>query len=517
MRLKKAIWLIVMLAVFLAALPAAGAAGPASPIVRLDILTVNDFHGALAESGQQPGAAKLAQYLKDEIAKNPAGTLVLSAGDMFQGSADSNLLYGKPVVAMMNEVGFTAMAVGNHEFDWGSKILRDRIQQSRFPYLAANIMDKTTGRPADFVQPYVMLEKMGVTIAIIGLATPETAYKANPRFVAAYDFTDPVKAVNSLVPELRKKGAAIIIVLSHLGCEQDPATREITGEAADLAKAAKGIDVLVTGHSHQVIAGKINGVSVVQAGHNGKAVAKVSLAYTKAEREILAVTEKVASLNAAELSPDPAVGKLLAQARDEAAPVKNRIVGSAAGALPHDKNKLSVLGQWASDAMRQTAGADIAFQNGGGLRTGISAGPVTMGVLYEVLPFDNTLVTTELTGQQVLEVLEHGIKNPKLGMLQYSGIKVKYDAGMPAGKRIVEVTLADGRPLDLKGKYRVATNDFMAAGGDGYTVFKDSALTDTFVFVRDILANAVKKAGSIEFQGDDRFMEAWINRMPVAA
>jgi len=179
-------------------------------VVPLQILTVNDFHGALLENGKNPGAAKIAAYLKDMKAQNPNGTLILSAGDMFQGSADSNLLYGKTVVEVMNEIGFDAMTLGNHEFDWGVPILKQRIAQSHFPYLSANIIEKATGNLAPFVKPYALFERSGIKIAVIGMATPQTAYKTSGKTISPYEFEDPTTAVNALLPKIKQEGLTLL-------------------------------------------------------------------------------------------------------------------------------------------------------------------------------------------------------------------------------------------------------------------------------------------------------------------
>lgn len=508
---KRRSW--ILLAVFLLSmLLTAGQAMAAesntnSDIVQLEILTVNDFHGALAENGKNPGAAKLAEYLLEARAQNPDGVLLLSAGDMFQGTPDSNLLYGKTVVDIMNYAKFDAMTLGNHEFDWGIDVLKQRIAQANFPYVCANVIDKRTGKPVDFAKPYVLLQRNGVKIGVIGIATPETAYKTNPRVVSGYIFADPVKVVNTLVPEIKRQGADVIVVLSHLASWME-GNDAIDGDAAMLALQAGGIDAIVSGHSHKMVYGKVNGIPIVQAYYNGRAVGKIELTYNRSSHQVESSAVSVTTLPYDGLTADNQVQLMLEKAQAEIAPVKNVKVGQTARALSHDRNEPdeTLLGQWVTDVMRQTAGADIAFQNGGGLRTGLPQGTITMGNLYEVMPFDNTLYTVELTGQQVMEVLEYGIMNKKIGMVQYSGVKVSYNADGPQDGRIVAVTLPDGTPLSPEKTYKVVTNDFMAAGGDGFTVFKEGKnLHDTCILVRDVLANAIRKQKVVDFAGDDRW------------
>lgn len=489
-------------------LPAVSAAEEPNEIIAINILTINDFHGALAENGKNPGIAKLAAWLKAELAKNPAGTIIVSAGDMFQGTPESNMLYGKPVIEVMNELGFSAMALGNHEFDWGTAVLKECITQSKFPYLAANIIDKATGHVVSFVRPYTIVEKNGIKIAIIGLSTPETAYKTNPQYTKNYSFADPAKTVIRLIPELKQQGADIIIILSHLGSEVDPMSQQIEGEAADLARNGAAIDAIISGHTHRIVAGEVNAVPIIQAGYNGRAVGKITLNFSSKARKMVAAEANIIELAGENLVADSAVQAIVDKAQDEVGPVKNRVLGYTTYELGHDKFTHSVLGQWVTDSMRRRTKADIAFENGGGLRASIPAGTITLGSLYQVVPFDNTLITLELTGKQIMSVLEHGIYNKQIGMVQYSGLNVEYDQSLPDGRKIVKVTLTDGSNLSLTKKYKVVTNDFLVQGGDGFTMFsRGKHKADTQIPLRDCLIEAVTKSKIINATVDMRFKE----------
>lgn len=492
--------LIVLL---LAALLAGAAWSPQPGVVRLDLVSVNDFHGALAANGQNPGAARLAAFLKAERAKNPAGTLLLSAGDMFQGSPDSNLLHGKTVVAFMNEAGFDAMALGNHEFDWGLDVLRERKAQAAFPMLSANIMEKDSGRRVEFVRPYIILERQGLKIAVVGFTTPDTAVTTNPKHVAKFLFADPSAVLTALLPELKAQGVAVVVALGHLASYPG---EEPAGEAAELAKTG-AVAAVISGHSHLKVAGKVAGVPVVQAYYNGRSVAVVHLAVNAANGELLGATAEVRDVPA-DLAPDPATAAIVAAAQREIAPVKGLVLGRSAATLSHDRYQLSPLGQWVTDAMRAAVQTDIALCNGGGLRTGLAAGTVTLGDLYAVVPFDNNLYVAAMTGGQVLAALEHGVGNEKFGTLQFSGLRVEFDRHAPAGSRVKAVTLADGSPLAAERVYTVAVSDFLVAGGDEYVMVKAAAShTDTFRQLRDVLAEAVRQAGVIRFQPDERLEE----------
>jgi len=478
-------------------------------VKKISVLTVNDFHGSLAEAGKNPGAAKLVGYMKAQEKLNKEGTLILSAGDMFQGSADSNLMYGKPVVSIMNAAGFDAMVLGNHEFDWGYEKLDERIEKSDFPYLAANLIEKSTGRVAGFVKPYTIIEKKGVKIGIIGIATPETATKTKPELVAPYDFKDPAETVNALVPEVKNAGADIVIVLSHLGAFQDSKTGEITGEAAEFAKAVKGVDAIIAGHTHVTVCGTVNNIPIVEAYYNGRSSGHLDIYFDTKDKKVVEVIPSVDG-NVIKASPDSNTVGWFKYIQSLIGPIKNEVLGKATGVFPHSpkETQTTLLGNWVTDVMRKTVNADIAIQNGGGLRRDLPAGDVTMGLMYEIMPFDNTLFTVELTGAQVKAAIEHGIMPADMNPGQFSGLKVQYDSTKPAGQRIVNITLSDGTPLSESKLYKVVTNDFQAGGGDNYTMFLEGKNSkDTAIPVRDVLVNEIKAKGTISPEDDGRLTD----------
>ena len=507
-RLRRNIVLLLGLALLLAVVTTAAA--PQYPsLATIDIITINDFHGALVEAGKNPGAGKFAAFLKSERAKNPEATIFLSAGDMFQGSPDSNLLYGKTVVEVLNAMQLDAMTLGNHEFDWGLDKLKERVEQSHFPYVSANVREKISLGSLDFVKPYVMTERIGIKIAIVGIVTPDTAYTTSPKTIENLEFVDPASIVSELIPKLRAQGADLIVVLSHVPSYMNQTTGQVTGDVVDMIEGAPGIDAVVSGHSHQVVQGKVNGVPVVQAYYNGRNLGKISLVYSRTEGKVVFSTAQSLTVPITGVISDPWVQSIVNRAQKEIAPVKDVVIGRTVRDLSHDRYELSLLGQWTSDAMRAATGADIALQNGGGLRTSIPAGAITMGTLYEVMPFDNTLITMELTGRQILQALNHGTGNQRMGDVQFSGVWVQVDRTLPFGSRVIAVTMPDGAPLDLDKSYKVVTNDFMAAGGDEYAVFKEGKnVTDTFITMRYMLMLAVKNAGIIDFRPDNRLLDS---------
>lgn len=184
-----------------------------------------------------------------ELSVSEAVALLADAGDMMQGTAISNVLRGKPVIEVMNRIGYDAAAVGNHEFDWTVKVLEERMDEAGFPFLAANLFEKTTGKRVDWAKPYTILKRRGLKVAIIGVTTPETAFTTLPANVADIEFRDPALVINQLAKELREDGVNLVLVAGHLGGAVDK-TGAITGPAADVASAVYGVDAIAGGHTH---------------------------------------------------------------------------------------------------------------------------------------------------------------------------------------------------------------------------------------------------------------------------
>lgn len=469
LRYLQKLFLPLLLVLFLASPPGSAASSDAQTVA-VTIIGVNDFHGALCETKTEPGAAKLGRAIKDLQKRNPENTILLSAGDMLQGSVDSNLTHGKIVIDLMNELKFDAMAVGNHEFDWQLDPLKERAKQANFPFLSANTLDRNTQEILFPFKPYTILERSGVKIAVIGLTTTETSYKSHPANTQGLVFSDPVQITAALIEKLRMEGADIILLLAHLGCYVDETTGQLTGEAAELAASVQGADYLLSGHSHTLILQPMNGLLILQSGSKGQYLECIDLIYAKQNKKILHSNARLIRLEPDALQEDPFIRELYLKESKTIREMKASYAGFASTDLFHDRRKVSPLGSWICDVIRTTMNADIAFYNGGGIRASLEAGPVTYGKLYEILPFDNTIVTVWLSGAQIRSALEYGLDAGQRLGLQFSGLSVSYDETQPAGSRVVNVTLSDGTPLDTAQLYLVAVNDFMAAGGDGFSM-----------------------------------------------
>lgn len=473
--------------------------------VEIKILSINDFHGALLEKDKTPGAAKLATFILNERALNPKGTLLLSAGDMFQGSVRSNILYGQPVVEMMNNLNFNAMALGNHEFDWGVDVMRKLAKSSSFPWLAANVIENYTNKPLPFTLPYVITKANGINVGIIGLTTPETAYTSSMNVVSNFKFIEPKDILDQTIDDVKKAGAQVVIVVSHLGSSPGAT---ITGEVVAITAQNNKPDAIISGHTHENVAGKVNGIPIVQALTRGHYVGEIKLLYSTTENKVIDSTVQTLLVNPKNLQPNKTMEKIVARSAKKAHAIEQNVLAEAVKPIPHDRHTFSVLGELFTDFVRKDLGTDIAFINGGGLRRSLAQGKVTLGDMYDISPFDNTIVTMDITGKELFSVLEYGIANKTYGYIQFSGLKVEFDASQPVGEKIIKASLINGEPIDMDKRYSIAVPDFMADGGDGYTIFKKGEnIVNSNKVLREIFANSIKNLKKLNIDSDGRLIE----------
>ncbi len=481
---------------------AAPAAAPAPAAETLTILHVNDFHGALepgrpaADRPEEGGAARLAALVRAE--RTPT-TLFLAAGDLMQGTNLSNIFLGRPVIEAFNLMGLDASAVGNHEFDNGQAEFAERAAEARFPFLAANIEGAGPWKPSE-------IRTVGrLRVALFGLTTPETPVATHPRNVAGLAFTDAVAAARVMVARLRPQ-ADLVVALTHLGAEEDE----------KLAAAVPGIDVIVGGHTHTKLLqpARVGSTLVLQAFESGAFLGRLDLDLDPAGRTVVASRYRLIPVGPA-AGEDPAVAaKVAAYARRLGAKMSEPLGGAAVdfdGAKETTRSRETGLGDLVADVMREAAGAEVALVNGGTIRAGIPKGPVTVGTIYNVLPFDNWLISFAVTGRELREALETGVARVEVrdgGFPQVSGMAYAFDPSAPAGRRIVSVTVG-GAPLEEGRTYVLATHDFLAAGGNGYTAFAGHApvYNDSGRWLRDVLAQWWRARGEIAAPPGGRITE----------
>ncbi|MFZ2089435.1 MAG: bifunctional UDP-sugar hydrolase/5'-nucleotidase, partial [Desulfobaccales bacterium] len=482
--------------------------------VDLSIFYVNDFHGFAEpykpKGGDAPlgGIAYLAGAVERARGKQPS--LLLSAGDMIQGNTWANFSQGKSTIDVMNAMRFDAMAVGNHEFDFGVKVLKQRMAQARFPILGANVK----GMPG--LKPYVIKNLSGVRVAIIGVVTPDTPVATNPGNVAGLTFSTPEGAVRQVLKEIKGR-ADIILVLSHCGYKAD----------RELAAQVPAIDVIVGGHSHTKILKpeQVGRTIIVQAWEHAKALGVLTLKIK--DRKIAGFEGTLQEISPAAGPPSRRVQEIVSRYERQTEGHLKRVIGEALVDLDgeHVRERETNLGDFIADVMREKAGAEAALINGGTIRTSIPQGPITVKHIFCVLPFDNYLVAIRLTGSQLKQALEHGLarlEEPTGSFPQVAGLTFTYSRSAPAGSRLKNLTVG-GQPWEPDKEYVVATNDYLVAGGDGYTAFGEAlksardygnlggtvtssklAYNDPGAWLREVVINAIQVRKTIAPRVDER-------------
>ncbi len=525
---RKRLVLVLVLTMILTSFSSLGvfAAGHEQTLV---LLHTNDMHGRLLEGEYDGmGFAKLAT-LANEFRSENDNVLLLDAGDALHGLPIATLTEGESVVRVMNAVGYDVMSPGNHDFNYKSETrmgyerLMELAEMAEFPILAANVYKEDGTR---LMNAYELFEFEGFTVAVFGLATPETKTKSHPFNTTGLEFRDPLEEAQKVVAELDGM-ADVVVALVHLG--QDEETME-TWRSTTVAEMVDGIDVMIDGHSHTTLEeGMMLGDTLLaSAGDYNKNLGVVELVITEGE-----VTEATARLimkeETTEVAEQQDIMDMIAvydamgqEALSEVAGVTTvELVGVREMVRAGETN----LGNLLTDAMLDLSGADIAFSNGGGIRASVPAGTITRGNIIEVFPFGNLIEVKEVTGAMMKEILEHGTdaypevagKFPHVGGMTY-----QIDLSRPVGDRIVNMMI-DGQPIDMEATYELATNDFVAAGGDGYAMLGDlpyiksmSALDEAlFMYIQERGVIAPEVEGRITVVGELPVVEEPVVEEPV--
>lgn len=480
----------------------------------IDIVSFNDFHGNLAEDarekGKNVGMAKMIGVINEYVATNP-NTVVVSGGDNYQGSAMSNLTQGAPVNNMIKAMNVQVSAVGNHEFDWGTSYMNKWQEDGGFKYLAANIVDENTGEVVSWAKPYSFTEVNGKKIAFIGLATTTTPTVTKADNVKGLKFLDAAETAAKWVTFLKEGKAEegrpdLIIAVTHLPSKQDKYGSDITlpviGEEIEAVAKIDGIDAIVSGHSHKTVAGYINNVPVVQAYKYGRAMAKISFELNE-DGSVKAATPSIDTLykRKGDIIADASGTAEYDKWNTDLGPILGEKIGVATATFTHntDVDQTTPLGEFVCKLMAEKAGVDIAIQNGGGLRRDMPAGDITMGLMYEIMPFDNTLTVVELTGADLKKNIDNGLNPEGSRAGSFSGLNVEFDLNKPAGERILSMTLLDGTPVEMDKVYKVVSNDFLVdtTGADGYDFSTAKSKVNLMIPIRDAMVDYIKAEGSV--------------------
>jgi 2',3'-cyclic-nucleotide 2'-phosphodiesterase (5'-nucleotidase family) len=452
-------------------------------IDKIAIVHTNDLHGRVlynADIGEL-GFAKIAQIVENTRNRYD-DTFVFDMGDTFHGTNYVNMNRGLTAIEVMNAIGYDAMVPGNHDFNYGQDRLLEIAELVEFPIVSANVLKEG----GEFLPPYQIVEKMGKKIALIGMVATDTPEKTHPDGVRGLSFEDEVEYTQKYVDVLKDE-VDHIIVLSHSGYSTE----------AKIAEQVDGVDLILGGHSHTTIETpqKIGDTYVTQAYEHGKAVGFTTMLFY--EGELIGVNGYL-KRDINQLKEQPQVADLLARYKAEVEEALQKVIGTVDVFLDGAREKVRVqetnLGNLVSDAQRDYLGTDIAFTNGGNIRANIEPGEVKVEDIFTVLPFDNTLVKLELTGEQIRRSLEHSVRlypSANGGFLHVSGMSFSFDPKKPAGERVMDVTVGE-EPLNIEKTYTVATNDFLAAGGDGYTMFGEGTfIADTGELLSTVMINYI--------------------------
>ena len=466
---------------------------PAEETAKILLLYTNDIHGHIMpyeDSTIAPAPEKIGgfQYLstliKNERSKNPEGTLLLDGGDIAQGNLYSNMAYGIPVIELMNVIGYDGGVLGNHDFDWGEQKLVNMISAAKFPLLACNLIKMEDGSFIDGTIPYIIKNINGIRIGIIGIACTDTSVLSAEINHGKFYFLSGEETLKYYIPVLKEiHKVNLIIVISHLGYEKD----------IELADNISGIDIIVGSHSHKVIDTPVvkNNTIILQAGKYLSCLGKLELEVDKNTKKIVSHKGELVKILDSKIEADREVEKLLDKYREKYENLGNKIIGETSVELTKNNKEECNLGNLIADIIKISAKSDIALINTGGLREDIPKGKITMEKLYGVFPFENMIISMDLKGKYIKDIVETCFTGNH-AILQVSGLKIKYDSSKPDKEQVIEI-LVNNKPIQEEKNYRIATVDFLAAGGDGYDEFKKGENLQNVMFARDAIIKYFKE------------------------
>ena len=482
---------------------------------RATIGFTNDLHGRITRQGESDYDMGLGHIktIFDAYRQLADEFLLLDAGDTVHGTTLVNLTEGENIIRLMNEMGYHVMTTGNHEYNYGFDRLKELEEQADFEFVASNVKD-TEGN--DLFKSFTEWEVFGEKIGIIGLATQGTYTSTHPNNVEGIVFTDEVQAISDQIEALSEEFSKFI-VLSHVGYGVDQ----------EIARQNPEVELIIGGHSHTPVIGgayvdgndktlitqawehgKLIGLVHLDFDENGNIVQKTAQHLTLAENldqiledlpsSTVGNPEDILAVEGSE--EDPVIKEMLEEIQAEVERELGEVIGSTSVVLNGERDFVrrgeTNLGNLITDAVREFTGAEIAFINGGGIRASIDAGEITLGDVVSVLPFINLVETVNVPGSVILEALEHGSRQyPEQngGFLHASGLKYIVDATREPGQRVVYVEV-NGEVLDPDRTYNLATNDFLLAGGDGYTMFADYDVElVTGELFSDVLINYIRQ------------------------
>ncbi len=492
---------------------AASGAAPRSTI-NIQILDISDWHGQLDPQsitgiGNVGGAAVLSTYFKADRAANP-NTLTLTAGDAVGATPPlSNYFNDEPAIFAMNLMGIQVDTFGNHNFDGGIAHLQHLIDLADFQFVSANLQNRDANLTG--VKDFEIFDVGGVKIGVVGITNPEAPTLVFPGSFGTITPTDPVKAALKARNAAKDAGAEIVVVICHLGVTSFDLSGAPAGPLIDFAKAVNKngvkVDLIIGDHTDVQYQGIINGALVLENKSKGVTYAKINLSVDAANHKILSPSATFVVPVASAVTPDPAIVAMLAPYRTQLAQIFDTPIAVATDLFPRGSNIERsgevAIGDLVADSIRLKYGTQLALTNSGGIRAPLPSsylpqdtslrrtaapyviGPpydIVIGDVFAVLPFGNTVVTRTVTGAQLWAALENGVSQISSATCtgadgrfpQISGFKFTFKCSNPVGSRVLSVSLTDDTPIPADSTtYTFATNNFVNAGGDFYSVLND--------------------------------------------
>ncbi|MDA8127069.1 MAG: 5'-nucleotidase C-terminal domain-containing protein, partial [Deltaproteobacteria bacterium] len=482
----------------------------ASPVpVPVTVLFFNDLHGYLQpfeiKSGEKPqevgGIARLATLIREIRAENSrkgVRTLVLVAGDLLQGTPLSTVFRGEPDVECLNAMGVDAVTVGNHEFDFGLDNFRKLQARATFPFLSANVLEKKSGLP--LCRSFLTIPLAdNLAVTIIGVTTEELLTTTLAANVAPLKVDDAMPSVREVYEGVRSRGP--VVLLSH--------SRHRTDQA--LAAALPDLAAIIGGHDHILLSPdqSMGAVPIFQALEKGRYLGRIDLRIDPRSQKAVLVDHAYLPITS-KIAPDPQVAAIVAGYQEQLGGRFKEVIGRAETFLDGERGRIryeeTALGNFVADIVREYTGAGIALINAGSLRTSIKEGPVTVEDVFKTAPFANELTVMELTGAEIAAVLQRSVRgfrgDSDGGFLQVSGIAFEV-----RGRSVENVRVGGGRqPLQPQSLYTVAIPDFLATGGDSYTVLKDKPYIRTGLLLSELLVDTIRRRGVITAKEEGRIL-----------
>ncbi|ADC49249.1 SLH domain-containing esterase [Alkalihalophilus pseudofirmus OF4] len=466
--------------------------------VTLDIVHTNDMHAKIANFG------KISAYIDEKRAES-SNFLYLDAGDIFSGNPVVDLQDGEPIVALLNEMGLDAMAIGNHEFDYGQEAFQERVEQSNFPWLSANteVVDETIA--IEQPEPYAIFELEGVTVGVLGLT--QTPPATAPAGIVGLDFHDPV--ATALEYEHLADDVDVFIALTHIGFNEDQR----------LAEEVDFFDVIIGGHSHTTLEEPVvvNGTSIAQTGGDANNIGSLEITYNKETDEVTVTggLQKVSELETVNAEVDAMVKAYEAEAEE----LLGEVIGHTTTGLTRDgrNDGDAPLGNfWMDAVLHSVPSADISLTNNGGIRASIEPGDITAGDIYTVEPFGNLITLREMTGAAIKNAIEFSYNRNDRIDLQTAGLN--YTIYVNEEKEYVDSELfVNGEPIDMDATYTVALNDFIASSGDGYN-FEGKTIQDDAGYVTNAMItyarHLMETEGVIDYEVEGRIQVKSADELP---